>query len=467
MVSLKPKFVKKLRTILDLEKIKKRVKVTRKYDLKAQRAAKLKEKEQKKQQKRKELQAKWRAKEHKKATKKAERIANKKAKEQKKFTKKVEHIAQKKVKEEAKSSKKEELKAQSKTKIKDRKQTKQNKLKALFTKKITKKQDIDFEEDELDSVFDDKIEEKDKITQQKQGLLKRLSFTGQLTRFFVYLFAGIPAAILMFLGLFAFIGIINPLRLDSGVVLGTGADFIIIAIIILTGVYGIYEYMRLRRVRKIDSRFPDFVRDLAESRRAGMTFTKAIMYSSKGNYGVLTPEIQKIARQISWGSSVENALTAFSRRVNTKLIKRTISLIIETSRSGGNVADVLEAASKDAREIKLIESERRASMMSYVAVIYVGMGVFLLILVVLCTGFLPSMVGAGAQGLHQAALAKSDLMSQADVTQLFFLAALIQSGLMGIVAGVFEEGTPISGVKHTFVMLMIVWLIFKLAVGGI
>ena len=223
----------------------------------------------------------------------------------------------------------------------------------------------------------------------------------------------------------------------------------------------------MRRVRKIDARFPDFVRDLAESRRAGMTFTKAIMYSSKGNYGVLTPEIQKIARQISWGSSVENALTAFAKRVNTKLIKRTISLIIETSRSGGNVADVLEAASRDAREIKLIESERRASMMSYVAVIYVGMGVFLLILVVLCTGFLPAMVGTGAQGLHQTAMQKSDLMTQGDVTQLFFLAALIQSGLMGIVAGVFEEGNPVFGVKHTFIMLLIVWLIFKLVVGGI
>ena len=49
------------------------------------------------------------------------------------------------------------------------------------------------------------------------------------------------------------------------------------------------------RFRKIDEAFPDFVRDLAESRRAGMTFTKAIMYSSKGNYGLLTPEIQKIA----------------------------------------------------------------------------------------------------------------------------------------------------------------------------
>jgi len=302
------------------------------------------------------------------------------------------------------------------------------------------------------------------------GLFKRLVFTGQLTRFIIYLSAGIPAVIFIFLALFAAFGIIQPLRVSTGdgfFVLGTAADFILIAIFIFTGVFGIYEAMRLRRVHKIDNKFPDFVRDLAESRRAGMTFTKAIMYSSRGNYGVLTSEIQKIARQISWGSSVDNALNSFAKRVNTKLIRRTISLIIEASRSGGNVADVLEAASKDAREIKLIESERRASMMSYIAVIYVSMGVFLLIMLVLCKSLLPSMLGSEAAMMQSSTMSRGSLMTQTDVLQLFFCAALVQSGMMGIVTGIFEEGNVISGVKHTFIMLLIVWIIFKVVVTGV
>ena len=219
---------------------------------------------------------------------------------------------------------------------------------------------------------------------------------------------------------------------------------------------------------KIDSRFPDFVRDLAESRRAGMTFTKAIMYSSRGNYGVLTPEIQKIARQISWGSSVDNALNVFAKRVNTKLIRRTVSLIIEASRSGGNVADVLDAASKDAREIKLIESERRANMMSYVAIIYVGMFVFILIVIVLSNSLLPSMlseevkdVGAGSVGLGGGGI------TQGAVTSMFFTACLIQSAGMGLVTGVFEEGNMISGIKHSFIMMLCTWIIFKFIITGI
>jgi len=310
-------------------------------------------------------------------------------------------------------------------------------------------------------------EEQDII--KKPGLLKQLIFTGQLHRLIIYLAASLPASVLFIMGLLALSGTLKPITFGD-IIIGLWYDYIILGIIVFTGVYGIYEFMRLRTVRKIDARFPDFVRDLAEARRAGMTFTKAIIHASKGNYGVLTPEIQKIARQISWGSSVDAALSSFAKRVNTKLIRRTISLIIEASRSGGHVADVLDAASKDAREIKLIESERRASLISYVAIVYVGMGVFLMIVVIITKTLLPALMGSSggsslpAGGMNVLQNTKEDILA---ITQVFFSAAIIQSGLMGLVAGVFEEGDLISGIKHSFIMLIIAWVVFKFFVTGV
>jgi flagellar protein FlaJ len=255
----------------------------------------------------------------------------------------------------------------------------------------------------------------------------------------------------------------GPLTIGSASI-GTSVDFIVFAIFLGTGTFGTYEYIRLHRVRKIDARFPDFVRDLAEARRAGLTFTKAIMYASKGNYGVLTSEIKKISQQISWGSSVDDALNAFAKRVNTKLIRRTISLIVEASRSGGNVADVLDAASNDAREIRLLEAERRANMMAYVAVIYVGMGVFLMIIVILCGSLIPAMTGGESLSLSTAT-GGTGFITKEEIIPVFFYANLSQSIGMGLVAGVFEEGKVISGVKHIFIMVLITWLVFKLAIG--
>lgn len=313
--------------------------------------------------------------------------------------------------------------------------------------------------------------EKQKNMMRQQSFIKRLVFSGQLEKIVVYLMAGIPSLIFLILGIIAIVGVINPITFQGPlgeVILGTWYDFIIISVIIFTGVFGIYEFYRLRKIRKIDHRFPDFVRDLAESRRAGMTFTKAILHASKGNYGLLTSEIQKIARQISWGSSVENALNSFAKRVDTKLIRRTISLIVEASRSGGHVADVLDAASKDAREIKLIESERKASLMSYVAIVYVGMGVFLMIIIIICLTLLPNLVGGSVISTSApSTLGGGQSLELKEIADTFFWAALFQSGFMGIVAGVFEEGEVKAGIKHSFFMLLICWLVFKLISVGV
>jgi len=329
--------------------------------------------------------------------------------------------------------------------------------------------------DKLKDLFDfskkngeTKTDAKTGMPLKKQSLLAQLKFKGQLTQMMILVTMGIPTAILCFFGFMAMGEVFNPLVFNlagTEVPLGTPADFFIISGIICSGVYGVYQFYRLRRVRKIDDRFPDFVRDLAESRRAGMTFTKAIMHSAKGNYGVLTPEIQKIARQISWGSSVDDALRSFAKRVNTKLVHRTVSLIIEASRSGGNVADVLEAASKDARELRLIHSERRANMMSYVAVIYVGIGVFLLILIILCKSFLPNIVGEAGAELQQGAMGSGTPIKMYHVEPVFYSAAIVQSFFMGIVTGVFEDGTFYAGIKHIFIMITVTWFIFKFLLG--
>ena len=298
---------------------------------------------------------------------------------------------------------------------------------------------------------------------KKPSFIKNMILTGQLTRLVVYLATAVPAIILILLAILVHIGVLSSLKIGP-IHIGTSVDFLAFAFFLSCGTFGVYEHARFRRVRRIDERFPDFVRDLAESRRAGMTFTKAITYSSQGNYGMLTPEIKKIAQQISWGSSAEDALTAFSSRVNTKLIRRTISLIIEASKSGGNVADVLDAASKDAREIRLLERERRATMISYVAVIYVSMLVFLLIIAVLCVTFIPAMTTEGASGLAATKGAFSTIKKD-DIVPVFFATTLFQSIGMGVVTGVFEEGNLISGVKHIFIMCLITYITFKFVIG--
>ena len=76
-------------------------------------------------------------------------------------------------------------------------------------------------------------------------------------------------------------------------------------------------------------------------------------------------------------------------------------------------------------------------------------------------------MGEGAAGLQGTLGGSGGLISQADITFAFFSAGILQGGFMGIVAGVFEQGNIMSGVKHAFIMLLINWIILKFLVGGV
>lgn len=290
----------------------------------------------------------------------------------------------------------------------------------------------------------------------KPSYIKSLILSGDFTKLIVYVCTGISVSIFLIMALLSFFKIID---------FGSTSDFLIFAILSGTGIYGMFQYFHHKRIFKIDTIFPDFVRDIAASRRAGMTFTKSILFTSKGNYGFLTDEIKKIAQQISWGSSVNEALTAFANRIKTKSVRRTVSLIIEASKSGGNVADVLDVAANDAREIKILEGERRVTMATYVIVIYVGMFVFLAIIAILVGVFIPAITGQGASGISSAMGGLGSSINQSDIVQVFYSAIIIQSIGTGLVAGIFEDGHLESSVKHIFIMVLVSWFVFKFFIG--
>ena len=66
------------------------------------------------------------------------------------------------------------------------------------------------------------------------------------------------------------------------------------------------------------------------------------------------------------------------------------------------------------------------------------------------------------QGGTSSVVSTGDGISQVAVSQMFYTAAIVQSIFMGLVAGVFEEGNVVSGVKHVFIMSLIIFVVFKI-----
>lgn len=243
-------------------------------------------------------------------------------------------------------------------------------------------------------------------------------------------------------------------------------DLFILAAMFGAGPYGLFYNREAKRILAIDEKFPDFLRDLAESARAGMTLPRALVTAAQGTYGALTNDIKTMAAQVDWGVDFGEALTRFAQRTKTPLIDRTVSLIVEAQRAGGSMVDILTAASEDAREIKQIISERNTQMSMYNVVIYIAFFVFIVVIMVLSAQFIPAFkeaVGA-ASGAKVGGLTFKDFDPE-DFNTLFFHAALVQAIGGGLVGGVLTRGQPVAGFMHIAIMMLMSWLSFRVVIG--
>ena len=136
-------------------------------------------------------------------------------------------------------------------------------------------------------------------------------------------------------------------------------------------------------------------------------------------------------------------------------------MITQANRAGGRVTFVLEAAARDASEIKTLQRERNANMMVYVVIVYMAFFVFIFVILMLSSKFVPTMAEAGQAAA--AAGAGSRFIGAFDpdsFRRLLFHASVIQGFVAGLVAGQMGEGEIAAGLKHTIVMVLLAWAAF-------
>ncbi len=138
----------------------------------------------------------------------------------------------------------------------------------------------------------------------------------------------------------------------------------------------VIEYNKYREKKEIEERFPDFLRDITQNIKTGMTLTQGIKATNKTYYGALTPHVKKIIVKIDWGIPFDKILKDFSKD-STPLIQKTVSTILETYRGGGDITQILDSAGRTIREINRIRKERSAGIYSQMVTGYIIFFIFI------------------------------------------------------------------------------------------
>jgi len=246
----------------------------------------------------------------------------------------------------------------------------------------------------------------------------------------------------------------------------TGMDLIVIGLLTSIGPIGFYNHLKANKKRAIETHLPDFLREISSSTSSGMTVFDAIISASKGDHGKLTPELQRMAAQLSWGISVQEALENLAKRINTPSIKRMAVTINKALEIGGNTSTVFEAAAKEIDQAKLIEEQRKAEMSLYAIVVFISFFVFLAVILILNTTVFAAIFDI------QTKMASSQIMGSSDFTlsyvdpialkNAFFSFVLVQSIGGGLLGGFMMDGKVSSGVRFAFVLTLVSFFIFKI-----
>jgi flagellar protein FlaJ len=229
-------------------------------------------------------------------------------------------------------------------------------------------------------------------------------------------------------------------------------------------------YLDYRRLREMEDNFVAFLRDLTESIRGGMTVLTALKHVSRGEYGVLTKPIRKMASQLDWGIPFDTVLTKFGEETKSPLVKRSIASLIESHSYGGNLTDIMEAIANSVVDIKRLRMERRVFMQSQITTGYIIFFVFLAVMVGIKKFLVPSLTsfGGGMMGLIPGTTAITSPLPEKELVKEFgnVLSHLIiiQAIFTGLMIGKMSEGRMIGGVKHSMIFLAI-GLVFLLFIG--
>ena len=250
--------------------------------------------------------------------------------------------------------------------------------------------------------------------------------------------------------------------------------FFIFGIAIIIGVIPFFAtfLMQTERQKEKEEMFLEFSRGLAESVKSGTPISKSILNIKNKDFGSLTPHITKLANQIALGIPVKDALEIFAKDVDNKAILRAITLIGEADKAGGEIESILESVAVSVSQTDKLKKERKNAIYNLVVQGYLIFLIFIVILLVMEFKIFPMTQGIGGIGGGGEDLSgisgisgmgfgfgTGEGISPEEISRTFIALLLVQGFFAGLTIGKLSEGSIKAGVKHSFILMVLAFLI--------
>ncbi len=258
--------------------------------------------------------------------------------------------------------------------------------------------------------------------------------------------------------------------------------FVLLILILYLLFFLMIDFKIFRRTQDIEDVLPDFLELTSANIRAGMPIDQALWFSVRPRFGVLAKEIETVAKETLSGEDLEVALMKFTAKYNSGVLDRSINLLIEGMRAGGELGYLLNRISNNIQESRTIKKEMSANVTTYVifisfAAIVAAPVLFALSgqLLVIVSGLIKRMASASGGGATTGvALNPGGVSISFADFQIFSIALLLITAFFSsLIIAIIRKGDIKPGLSYIprfmIISMVVFWIATKIigsALGG-
>jgi flagellar protein FlaJ len=220
-----------------------------------------------------------------------------------------------------------------------------------------------------------------------------------------------------------------------------------------------YRSMKYEKNMKgLDAELPSYLREVAESRKAGLSPEKCIVYASQR---IRDPAfhfvVKSFANQLEWGVPLRKIYENLTASIRSWSALIHFRILIEAIESGGGYTTSLEILAQSSESSYNTEREKASMLKPYFFIAFMVTALSAVTTLMVAQTFMDInenilVTDGGVNPLSRPAPVDEGLLSS---TQMFAIGISAQSWMTGFLMGKISSGTFATGFKYAIMLLVI------------
>ncbi len=267
-----------------------------------------------------------------------------------------------------------------------------------------------------------------------------------------------PIGVLAMMILIAATGAYRVILGQSTSIADISALIVSVAIgLILAAVGPAYSYSRImKREKRLHHALAEFLRDLAEVRKTGLSPERSIIMIAERDYGTLTPIVKRLAGALATGLNLYRALREALKGYRDWFLLVNMRILADAIDVGGGSPQILDTMARFVATLASLVEELRRRLRTYAYMPYFGSILVIstsIMVILMLSQSITSVLGGGAAtaGLR-IKLTVNDIVMLLLATSI---GSMFNSWLMGLMVGKVQTTMTASGFKHAIILTVL------------